>query len=135
MNATLTKVLKGVAGVVLLLLLVSTVNRWWGDYRTSAQEGPGPETTATATSGEGSKEETAQASGGNESGDDAKKVVVLTNGLNFRETPSRDGKVIRGLDKDDELVLIKTEDGWHQVEDSEGVKGYISASETYSEVK
>jgi uncharacterized protein YgiM (DUF1202 family) len=134
-NNTLLNVLKGIVGVVLLLILVSTVNRWWGDYRTSAQVAPAPESTATPTGGEGSQDSTTEASGDESKTDERKKVVVLTNGLNFRETASRDGKVIRGLDKDDELVLIKTEDGWHHVEDSEGVKGYISASETYSEVK
>lgn len=136
MNTALANVLKGAAGVAVLFVLLTTVSRWWGDYR--ASDAPAGSSVATSTAspeGEGAKEPKTADPGDTEKAPEAKTVVVLTEGLNFRQEPSRDAKVIRGLAKGEKMTLVKTESGWHQVEDKEGTRGWISANTTYSEVQ
>lgn len=136
MNSTLAKILKGVAGVLVLLVLFSTVNRWWGEYRSSTAESATGTATSTAPPAGESEEEPAEEPAGEGTSEPATKtVVVLTEGLNFRVDPSRDAKVIRGLGKGEELTLLKTDKGWHQVQTKDGTKGWISADSTYSEVR
>jgi uncharacterized protein YgiM (DUF1202 family) len=135
-NSTLAKILKGVAGVIVLLVLFSTINRWWGEYRSATTESAIGTTTSTAPpAGEGEKEPVEEPAGEGESKPATKTVVVLTEGLNFRVDPSRDAKVIRGLGKGEEVTLLKTENGWHQVQTEDGTRGWISADSTYSEVR
>lgn len=134
MNSSLMKVLKAVAGILVLLVLIGTVSRWWGDYRTSgAPAGSGTTTSTAAPEGEGEPE--SAESDSDEAAPETKTVLVLTEGLNFRKEPSRDSDVIRGLAKGEKMTLIKTESGWHQVEAEDGTRGWISANTTYSEVQ
>lgn len=128
MNTQASRIAKGVAGVVVIVILFSVVSRWYGDYRDTVRAN-GSETTQTAPpGGEGESTKTAPPK-------NAKTVVVLTNGLNFRDQPSREGNKIRGLKKGEKLVLIKTKSGWYYVQDSKGTRGWISASKSYTRVE
>lgn len=126
MNLSPARIAKGVAGILLLVVLFSVVTRWYGEYRQIV--GAAGETTVTAPpAGEGATSPTPVPS-------NAKTVVVLTEGLNFRDEASREGNKIRGLKKGERLVLIKTNGGWYQVQDKTGTRGWISASKSYSKV-
>lgn len=129
MNNTFGKVIKAAIGLLVVFILLGLVNRWWGEFRSESANGSGS-TTATSTAppqGEGEKP--------SDSTKSAKRLVVLTDGLNFRERPSRGGNAIRELDKGETLILIKKEGDWYNVEDSKGVKGWISADSTYTKAK
>jgi len=149
-NSSALKVLKAVGGALAILILVITVARWYGDYRISATDKVIEEATSSVQ-GEGSEasdqeptaEENEPAASGSDSGSEepeqakptSKTVVVLTDGLNFRKEPKKGAAVIRGLDKGEKLTLIEEADGWYYVETSDGTKGYISASSSYSEIQ
>lgn len=130
------RIARGIAGVVVLVLIFVLVNGWWRQYRQpESSEAPSAETTATVepeTEGEkpeGAPEgEKAQEASGS-------SVVVLIEGLNFRKEPSREGELIRGLARGTRLVHLTTQDGWHHVKDDKGVEGYVSASPQYTEVQ
>jgi uncharacterized protein YgiM (DUF1202 family) len=137
------KAIKAIVGGVVLLLVLITVARWYGDYRISSTDNVLEEAAGSAQ-GEGSAEteptgETAADAGSTDSGtaaaDNQKTVVILIDGLNFREAPKKDGKVIRGLDKGEKLILIEEKAGWYHVKTSKGTEGWITASPSYSEVQ
>jgi len=140
--------MKAIAGGLLILFLVITVNRWYGQYKTmsTTNASAGTTTTAPAKGEENPAEETKDAANKDSTqeapkesdgtpAESAKTVIVLTDGLNFREDPSQDSNVIRGLDKGEKLVLIKKEGSWYQVRDSKKTEGWVSASPNYSKVQ
>lgn len=128
MNLTVARIAKGVLGVVVILILFSVVTRWYGDYRDTVKASAGE--TGKSTSPAGESESTSTAAPKSD-----KVIVVLTNGLNFRDQPSRDeGNKIRGLKKGERLALIKTKSGWYYVEDKSGTRGWISSSKSYTKV-
>lgn len=133
MNISLPRLAKGIAGVIVIVVLFSMVTRWWGTYRQTVSAN-GRETTQTAPpageGGAGSSETTKKAG----STKKPTQVVVLTDGLNFRDQASREGNKIRGLKKGEKLELIKTQGSWYYVEDRSGKRGWISASSSYSRV-
>jgi uncharacterized protein YgiM (DUF1202 family) len=139
------KAIKAIVGGAVLLLLLVTVVRWYGDFRISSTEKVLEETTSTPT-GENteatnpetptSEEEVpADTTGDQETPVETKTVVVLTDGLNFRKEPKKGSDVIRGLDKGEKLVLVKSQSGWYQVKDGAGVTGWISASPSYTRLQ
>jgi uncharacterized protein YgiM (DUF1202 family) len=141
-NTVAIKVLKGAVGVLILVVLLMTVSRWWADYRDSAAESRGsvPATEAAPPQGEGgdssgSKSDQAEAKSASDAEKPEKVVVVLTDGLNFREQPDSDSNEIRALDKGDKLVYIKKQGNWYQVEDDDGTRGWVSARADYSKVQ
>ena len=145
MNEGGLRAIKAIVGGAVLLLLLVTVVRWYGDYRISSTEKVLEETTSTpggedATSGNpeastGEDQTPADTSGDKATPVETKTVVVLTDGLNFRKEPKKGSEVIRGLDKGEKLVVVKTQDAWYQVKDSEGVSGWISASPSYTKLQ
>lgn len=144
MNKQVLKWIKAIAGAFLIFILLMVVNRYWTDYRTMATSA---ETTTTATAPpEGEAKDAKDESAKKKSSTSTKKtsdakdadtqtVVVLTDGLNFRESPDQDSNVIRGLDEGETLVLVKKSSGWYQVEDDEGTKGWVSGSSEYTKVQ
>ncbi len=133
MNTTIGKVAKAVAGLVLLFILLIVVNRWYGEYKREAADSA-VKVPPTAASQQGSGTPTPTA------GKPAKPkvtLIVLTDGLNFREQPTRDGNPIRGLSKGEKLALISAsaEPGWYNVQDAKGVKGWISSNSSYTKVQ
>ncbi|MBS3957212.1 MAG: SH3 domain-containing protein [Clostridiales bacterium] len=133
-----------VLGLIGMLIIASLAWNWWGEYREARDAGPeGGETTETAAPAEADGD---GAQAGEDGGDGAqaspptpdasgKSVVVLIEGLNFRRQPSREGELIGGLSRGTELEHLGTADGWHRVRDRNGVEGYVSASEQYTEVR
>lgn len=54
------------------------------------------------------------------------ETVVLKRGANFRETPSNNGKIIREVAKNTEMLKLGEDGGWFHVR-IDGVDGYIAA--------
>lgn len=146
MNTTLAKVIKGALGVFVLFFLLVTVNRWWSDYRESRADVGVAVTTSTPAPQQGKGSEAAPEPADKVSADkdDSKKpkteaktktVVVLTQGLRFREEPDQESNLIRELDKGDKLVYIKTQGNWYQVQDDEGTRGWVSARTDYTRLQ
>lgn len=136
------KVIRGVAGVIVLLLLLFVVLNWFGDYRDAAggsdagAKGAGStETTSTSETGDTSSEtqeppaeerpadETAAAKG---------VLVVEVDGLNFRKAASGDSAAMRGLKKGERVDLLEDLGDWFRVRDKDGTVGYITSNSSYT---
>jgi uncharacterized protein YgiM (DUF1202 family) len=143
------RAIRAVGAVIALAVVVLLVNNWWDDYRSAQDVRRGGEATSTVE-----PEPEAKPEGGDEAkpdegagtGTDApataddtpvtgKKVVVVVDGLNFRVSPERDSKLIRGLAAGSELEFLAEENGWYKVKDGAGVVGYVSASSQYSRLE
>ena len=82
------------------------------------------EATDSAANGEGSAaEETA-----------TKTVIVVAEGLNFREKPDTGSKVIKKLKKGTSLELLETKTGWYRVKDADGDEGWVASGTQYSKL-
>jgi len=131
---TATRAAKAALALVFLIVVALFVFNWYTDYRT-AKEGkvvPESETTTESVNATGG------ASGETTAGTAVKSigtVTILIDGLNFRTEPNKDAKLIRGLDKNEKLVLLRTEADWHHVQDASGVRGWISSNPQYTEIK
>lgn len=137
MNDSIMRWMKGIGAVIVLVVLVLLVGRYWSDYRLAPDDNaPSGETTATVPAdgeskeGEGADETEAAAP----KPENTKTLQVTIDGLNFRKQPSSGGTAIRGLNTGEKLTLIKEADGWYQVKDSKGVTGYVSANPQYTKV-
>ncbi len=132
------KTAKAIAGVVVLAVLFMLILRWYGDYRIAQTEQKSTQET-TSTAGANDTTETAGSDDNAEaekpSAPTGKSVIVLTDGLNFREEAGPSAKVIRGLKKGEKLTLVSEKPDWYEVQASDGVKGWISASPTYSRIQ
>jgi uncharacterized protein YgiM (DUF1202 family) len=91
---------------------------------TVTKTGRVPLTTPTAGSGTG----TGTAAAKN------KSVVVLVTGVNLRTGPSTTDDVIRGLKKGEQLAYLSMKNGYYQVRDDAGVKGWVSAKKGYTKI-
>lgn len=135
MNSVFVKAARAVAGVIVLFLVVAVVSTWWGDYRDKTANGSGSK-SATSTAEPGKEEpKNGEGTKPGASKPKPKTIIVLTDGLNFRERPSQGANAIRGLDKGEKLTLIKKEGDWYNVQDAKGIKGWISASPTYTKIQ
>lgn len=128
MNTRIARVAKALAGIVVLVILFTVVSRWYGEYRQQLRSGASETTSTAPPQGEGSTKEATSTSR------DARRVIVLTSGLNFRDQPSRDGNKIRGLKKGERLTLLKSEGEWYYVEDRTGARGWISSNKSYVKI-
>lgn len=132
------KIIRAVAGILVLVVLGVLVRNWWTDYRVAAERRAvaptdttrTPDATASpgAQKGEGTKSKTKST---------AKQatVVVLIDGLNFRSAPKDDADPIRGLDKGERLELLGSREGWYQVRDSDGQAGWVSNNPSYTKTE
>ncbi len=147
MTLTLDKLIKGVAGAIVLAILLVVVLRWWGDYRLASTEARFPETTTTApaaTQGEGSEatpaktgedSQKAESESGVKESENTQVVIVQIEGLNFREKADRGSRAIRALSKGEKVQLLDTIDSWYQVKDADGSVGWISSNPAYSKIE
>jgi uncharacterized protein YgiM (DUF1202 family) len=138
------RILRAVSALTVLLVILLVVSGWWQDYREAVPGGRGVVSEPTTASAEPASDTDDEDSDDGDSKDDKDKadanadgpeVEVLIEGLNFRESPSPDGKRIRGLKKGDKLTLIKTESGWHQVRASNGDEGWVSGNPQYTKIE
>jgi N-acetylmuramoyl-L-alanine amidase len=117
---TAGKVIRAVAGLIVLVFLVVTVNGWWTEYKNAT-----PIVRSTEASG------TADATGTAPAPDTGKTVIVLTDGLNFREQPDATGASIRGLKKGETFILISENGSWLQIKDASEKTGWVNNNPQY----
>lgn len=150
MNQRVMLLVRSVAGVVVLIVLVSVVFRWWGQYLEMAREA----SSATATGSPAQR--AAEAGAASQSEEDEKPVSapdetpqqpaeepadtgepqgtleITTQGLNLRTEPDRGSASVRGLNRGEVVTLLAEQNGWYQVRDAQGAVGWISSNSSYS---
>ncbi len=119
---TTGKVLRAIAGVIVLLILVVVVNGWWGDYKKASPKKSSAETTATAPPADA-----AAATG--------PTVLILVDGLNFREQPDATGANIRGLKKGEKFILVSQTGSWLELQDASGQNGWVNNNPQYVRIE
>jgi len=118
---TAGKLVRGLLGLVVLGILLFTVNGWWAEYK-NATPTASSETTATAVA-----TATAPVAAGS--------VVILTDGLNFREKPDATGKSLRGLKKGETFVLVSQNGSWLEIKDGAGQVGWVNNNPQYVKIQ
>jgi uncharacterized protein YgiM (DUF1202 family) len=121
---TTGKVMRALAGLVVLLILVVTVNGWWSEYKRATPKASSSESTATV----GATETAAPP-------DTGQTVIVLTDGLNFREQPDATGASIRGLKKGERFILISVNGSWLGIKDESGKTGWVNNNPQYVRIE
>lgn len=119
---TTGKVLRAIAGVIVLLILVVVVNGWWSDYKKASPKKASTETTATAPPADPTA-----ATG--------PKVLILVDGLNFREQPDATGANIRGLKKGETFILVSKTGSWLELQDASGQNGWVNNNPQYVRIE
>lgn len=121
---TTGKVMRALAGLIVLVVLLMTVNGWWNEYRKATPKPSVAETTSTANA---SQPVPPAATG--------PTVTVLTDGLNFREKPDATGASIRGLKKGEKLILVSQSGSWLEVSDASGQSGWVNNNPQYLRIE
>ena len=142
-----TQAMRGVVGVIVVLVIAGLVMNWVGDYRsasksaTPAKETPSGETTKTEDSSTGDAESGGDAASGDAGSSDgaaeqpaATKVVLVVevDGLNFRKEPNSDSPAMRGLKKGERVTLLEDQGDWYKVLDEKDITGYITSNPSYT---
>jgi len=120
---TTGKVVRALLGLLILLVLLFTVNGWWAEYK-HAQPKAGGESTSTADATQTAAPEVPGAA-----------VLILTDGLQFREKPDATGARIRGLKKGETFVLVSEAGDYLQIRDASGKVGWVNNNKQYVQVK
>jgi hypothetical protein len=125
----LGKVLRALVGVVVLVVLLVTVNSWYGQYKTavkhqkalaSRQDTRTVDATATALvpAAKGSK------------------IAILVDGPALRSAPATATKAIRALKKGELLfVVAPAANNWVQIRDAKGKLGYVLNDPRFTRVQ
>ena len=111
-----SKLIRALLGVAVIGLILVMLNAWWGEYRTASKAGTSTEATSSPVPNTGVT---------------PVKMLVLTDGLNLREKPAVTAKSIRGLKKDETLVVVSTSGSWVEVRDSAGASGWVTNNSQY----
>jgi hypothetical protein len=114
----LGKIVRALAGVAVIVVLLTTVNGWYGEYRRANQASRSSSTVSTGTV---ESTQVVPVAG-------SKKVVILVDGVVLRVIPSKGGASVRTLKKNEQLILVGTTvAGWLQLRDSSnGKMGYVA---------
>lgn len=139
MSSTSIRLLRGAVGLVVVAVLLVVVSNWVGDYRGAKKTTPSQgETSVTPAPGtkEGSGGTKPQEASPADTGTPkATYVVVMIDGLNFRESPEQNATTIRGLDKGTRLLLLQERAGWYEVRAEDGTTGWLSGNPTYTKLE
>jgi len=121
---TTGKLIRALAGIIVLLILVVTVNGWWSDYKKATPKRVSTEATATPAPAEAAAPEAPN-----------ETVVILVDGLNFREKPDATGTSIRGLKKGERFVVVSKTGSWLELEDPSGQIGWVNNNPQYLRIE
>jgi hypothetical protein len=122
----LSKALRAVAGVVVLVVLVVTVNSWLGQYKVDSKKHAIAEASATATATVESTATTAVRGA----------TLTVVSDVVLRATPDAAGKPVRTAKKGEPLTVVGvTAANWLQVKDPKGKVGYIIKDEHVTKAK
>jgi hypothetical protein len=125
--------LKQTTAVIVLIVVVVAFLNIMGDYRSAGDSSVDADSSVESTeSASGSGDSTGTSEPSQPSEESLGTVTVIIDGLNFREEASASGQLIRGLSEGDVLEYLDGEEGWYHVRASDGVEGYVSASEQFT---
>lgn len=131
---TTGKVLRGVVGLVVLVALIVTVSGWWGEYQKASPSRLTSEASATASATETVNGKPSEPSPADVMAS-SPHVLILIDGLNFREKPDATGSNIRGLKKGDSFILVGESGTWLKVQDTAGKVGWINNNPQYVKIE
>jgi hypothetical protein len=114
----LGKIVRALVGVAVIVVLLITVNGYYGEYKNAAKA---TKTASTEASGSVDSTQVVAVVGG-------KTVAVLVDGVVLHTTPAANGPAVRSLKKGEQLILMGTTvSGWLQLRDSKnGKMGYVA---------
>ena len=120
---TTSRIVRAIAGIIVLVILLVTVNGWWSEYKKAT---PGRASTP-ANSAPAATETVAPAP--------SETVVILVDGLNFREKPDATGASIRGLKKGEQFVMVSKTGSWLELKDASGKIGWVNNNPQYVRIE
>ena len=112
----LGKVIRGLIGLVVVLVLLFTVRAWYDDYRVAARKAATLASSSTSRTVEATAVVPVQ----------GQRVAILVDGLSLRSAPETSTKVVRPLKKGEQLLLVGvTQSNWLQLRDPSGKLGFV----------
>lgn len=134
MNSTGAKVLKALAGVIVLAALILAVRGYIREYRDAPRTGSVDATQTSEPTDTESPADTPDQT--DEAGADTnapeERLEVTIDGLNLRAGPDSTADPIRGL-KRGEIVTVQSKTGdWYQVTTEEDETGFITDNPGYT---
>lgn len=122
----LSKALRAVAGVVVLVVLIVTVNSWLGQYKVESKKAAIAEASATATATVESTATTTVRGA----------TLLVVSPVVMRATPNAAGKPVKTAKKGERLFVVGvTAQNWLQVKDTRNKVGYIIKDEHVTKAK
>jgi uncharacterized protein YgiM (DUF1202 family) len=126
---------------VLLAIVLLIVVNIFGQYRTAQSQA---DRAAPASSGVRVESAPSTGSKATSSATDTKQatatnapkvpvVVVIMDGVNFRESANNSSAVIEALNQGARLTWLATEGRWYKARDAKGRMGYVSANPTLTQ--
>lgn len=120
-GTVLATIVRRVVPWISLIVVVTLVWTWIGEYRAALGERAEAEASSTV-------EATATAPA------TAPYVRVLNDGLNLRAEPMTTATVLKTLKKDQRLMLLEKRSSWYKVRDDTGTEGWVAAGGRYTEL-
>jgi uncharacterized protein YgiM (DUF1202 family) len=108
-GSVLAAIVRRVVPWLSLIVVVTLVWTWVGEYRSAVGEREQSEPSAPY-------------------------VRVLNDGLNLRAEPMTTATVLKTLKKDQRLVLLEKRSSWYKVRDDTGTEGWVAAGGRYTEL-
>ena len=131
-----------IVGVIIAVIVFSVFVNIVGDYQTAkrtqkrtdvSRPDTGPASSVAPTGRPpANAPTTTTGSTASPAASKTKVVLVVVDGVNLRNGPSTTADVIRALKKDERLTYFSTKNGYHQVGDKSGAKGWVSANKDYT---
>jgi hypothetical protein len=122
----LGKALRAVAGIVVLVVLVVTVNSWLGQYKVDSKKRAIAEASGTATATVESTSTTAVRGA----------TLTVVSDVVVRATPDAAAKPVRTAKKGEPLIVVGvTATNWLLVKGPKGKAGYIIKDEHVTKAK
>jgi uncharacterized protein YgiM (DUF1202 family) len=115
------RLVKAVLGIIMVLIVASVVYNWWGDYKSASVAAVGATTQTVNPDGS----QIATGTSGTTYG------IIRIDGVNFRQSPATNAKLIHGLKKGDKVLVLAKEGQWYKVKDTKGKTGWVTASTDY----
>jgi hypothetical protein len=112
----LGKVVRGLVGLVIVIVLLVTVNAWLRDYKTASRAKAKRSSAATSSTVEATAVVPVQ----------GETASILAEGLTLQSTAATGTKAMRPLRKGEALPLVGiTASNWLQLKDKNGKLGFV----------
>jgi hypothetical protein len=112
----LGKVVRGLVGLAIVIVLLVTVNAWLRDYKVASRAKAKRSSTATSSTVEATAVVPVQ----------GETASILAEGLTLQSTAATGTKVMRPLRKGEALPLVGiTASNWLQLKDKNGKLGFV----------